>query len=115
MTERRDVSLLLQFEAHLIDAARGIDCKHQREIDRLAAAALRGGGTDGGKREDKGEKNRERAPDCLLPCRPRRAGAHVAGLLRRDPVHRDAGVGAVDRLHGAVDRVPQARDFGGAG
>ena len=46
MTERGDVALLLQFEAHLVDTAGGIDREHQREIDGLPGAALRGGGTD---------------------------------------------------------------------
>ena len=39
MAERRDVALLLQFEAHLIDAARGIDREHERKVDRLAMPA----------------------------------------------------------------------------
>src|SRR5213595_3291245 len=33
--------------------------------------------------------------------------------LSRDPMHRGAGVSAVDRLHRAVDRAPQRRDLGG--
>ena len=44
MAERRHVALLLQLEANLVDAARGIDGQHEREIDRLATAALCGGG-----------------------------------------------------------------------
>ena len=46
MAERRDVALLLQFETHLVDAARGIDREHEREIDGLAALPLRGSGTE---------------------------------------------------------------------
>ena len=46
MTEGRDVALLLQFEAHAIDAAGGIDRQNKREVDRLAAFPLRGCRTD---------------------------------------------------------------------
>jgi hypothetical protein len=81
VAKRRHVALLLQLEAHLIDAARGIDCKHQREIDRLAAAALRRGRTDGDEREDKREKDRERAPGLF---------AAVSSAARRCPRRRIA-------------------------
>jgi hypothetical protein len=33
MPEGRDVTLLLQFEAILVDAARGIDRKHELQVD----------------------------------------------------------------------------------
>jgi hypothetical protein len=59
VAERRDVALLLQFEAHLIDAARGIDREHQRKVDGLPGRALRGGGVDQGRKE----QQRKNAPD----------------------------------------------------
>jgi len=42
VAERRDVALLLQFEPHLIDAARSVHREHQRKIDRLPGRTLRG-------------------------------------------------------------------------
>ena len=59
MAERRDIALLLQLEAHLIDAAGSIDREHEREVDLLAGIALlRAGGCD----EEENCK-RECAPD----------------------------------------------------
>ena len=45
MAKRRDVALLLQFEAHAIDAAGGVDGEDEGEIDGLPAFALRGSRT----------------------------------------------------------------------
>ena len=59
MPKRRDITLLLQLEAHLIDAAGGIDREHEREVDRLAGVALlRAGG-----RDEEENCEREYAPD----------------------------------------------------
>ena len=59
VAERRHIALLLQFEAHLIDAAGRIDREHEREIDLLAGVALlRGSGCD-----EEENCERECAPD----------------------------------------------------
>jgi hypothetical protein len=41
MAERRRIALLLQLEAHMVDAARGVHREHEREIDGVG---LRAGG-----------------------------------------------------------------------
>src|SRR2546423_12642871 len=49
------------------------------------------------------------------PCGLWRTPRNDGERLRRSPVHGGARIGAVDRLHGTLDRIPQARDLGGGG
>jgi len=63
MPERRDVALLLQFEAHAIDAAGGIDGEHEREVDGLGR--LRGDGESEGNGEyNEAASEAPHAPTC---------------------------------------------------
>ena len=57
-----------------------------------------------------GRVSRNRRGSWIRSLRPRSLRNDVS---RRHPVHRGARIGAVDRLHGALDRGPQARDLGG--
>ena len=59
MAERRDIALLLQFEANLIDAAGSIDREHESKIDLSAGIALLRAGGCGEEENCK----RECAPD----------------------------------------------------
>jgi hypothetical protein len=57
VAERRRIALLLQLEAHPVDAARGVDREHERKVDgRRVRRLLRGGR----RRED--EEECERVP-----------------------------------------------------
>ena len=54
MAERRHVALLLQLEADLVDAARGIDREHQLQVDRGLRRRRRGDGEREHQRAEQG-------------------------------------------------------------
>ena len=99
--ERIRIAAPLQFEARLVDAARGIDRQHQKNVGRRQRLGLRRGRRDQGEPDDgDGDEFRHRRTACAIW----RGGPEVAGVGDQRVAHRvglldDHGMGRIRNDH----------------